>query len=86
MNHLMKTKKVLLSRMLPEIGAELLRDSGFSVTCWNEDRPMTQEELIEYSKKHDALFCTITEKLDKNFLASAPIWKLYHNLRLDMII
>ncbi len=63
----MNTKKILVARILPDIGAKLLKEAGFSVTLWNEDRPMTQQELIEKSKKHDALFCTITEKLDKTF-------------------
>ena len=65
----MNTKKILLARILPDLGAELLRAAGFSVTLWNEDRPMTQEELIKNSKEHNALFCTITEKLDKTFFA-----------------
>ncbi len=63
----MNTKKILLARILPDIGAELLKKAGFSVTLWNQDRPMTQEELIENTKKHNALLCTITEKLDKTF-------------------
>ncbi|MBN2591187.1 MAG: D-glycerate dehydrogenase [Sedimentisphaerales bacterium] len=65
----MDTIKVLLARILPDTGAELLRAAGFSVTTWNEDRPMSQEELIENTKKHNALFCTITEKLDKRFFS-----------------
>jgi glyoxylate reductase len=63
----MNTKKVLLTRMFTEIGTELLKSAGFSVTAWNEDRPMTQEELIKNSKMHHAIFCTMTEKLDKHF-------------------
>ncbi len=63
----MNTKKVLLTRMFPDIGAELLKEAGFFVTTWNEDRPMTQEELIKNSKMHNALFCTMTEKLDRKF-------------------
>ncbi|MDH4091272.1 MAG: D-glycerate dehydrogenase [Cyclobacteriaceae bacterium] len=64
----METKKILVSRMLPAIGIELLRDAGFSVTAWSEDRPMTQDELIEKAKLHDALYITATEKIDKRFL------------------
>ncbi len=63
----MNAKKILLARILPEIGAELLKKAGFSVTLWNEDRPMTQEELIENTKTQNALLCAITEKLDKTF-------------------
>lgn len=64
----MNNKRVLLSRMFPETGAELLKAAGFSVTVWNEERPMTQEELIVSSKNHHALFCTVTEVIDKRFL------------------
>ena len=55
--------------MFPEIGTELLRNAGFSVTTWNEDRPMTQDELIEKAKMHDALYCASTEKIDKKFFS-----------------
>lgn len=61
-------KSVLISRMFPDIGTELLREAGFTVTVWNEDRPMTQEELTEQAKHHDALFCTMSDKIDRQFL------------------
>ena len=66
----MNNKKVLISRMFPEIGAELLRGAGFLVTAWNEDRPMTQDELIKSARQHDALFCTLTDKIDRKFLTA----------------
>ena len=61
-------KKVFVSRIFPEIGINLLKDEGFHVTEWNEDRPMAQDELIMEAQKHNALFCTVTEKIDKRFL------------------
>ena len=61
-------KKILVTRLFPETGVELLNDYGFSVTTWNKDRPMTQDELIEKARNHDALYCTLTEKIDKKFL------------------
>jgi len=64
----MNNKKIFISRMFPGKGAELLRTAGFSVTEWNEERPMTQDELIEKAKVHNALFCTLTDKIDKRFL------------------
>lgn len=60
--------KVLVSRIYPEIGIELLRKEGFRVTAWHEDRPMTQPELIKAARKNNALLCTMTEKIDKFFL------------------
>lgn len=72
----MDTKKVLLSRIFPGVGIELLRSAGFSVTAWNEDRPMTQEELIERGRQHDALLCTMTDRIDGRFLRECPRLKI----------
>lgn len=64
----MNTKKIFISRIFPELGAQMLKDAGFQVTAWNQDRPMTQEELIEKAKTHDALFCSSYDKIDAHFL------------------
>jgi glyoxylate reductase len=64
----MEHRKIFVSRIIPSIGTELLRDAGFSVTAWQEDRPMTQDELIEKAKTHNALYITATERIDKKFL------------------
>jgi len=68
----MSKKKVFISRLFPEIGAELLKNAGFIVNNWNEERSMTQEELIIKAKTHDALFCTLSDKIDKNFFSECP--------------
>jgi len=64
----MNTKKIFVSKLFPEIGVNLLRDNGFIVTTWNEERPMTQDELIEKAKLHNALFCAGSDAIDKRFL------------------
>ncbi len=64
----MKNKKIFISRIIPSLGPELLRNAGFSLTASGEDRPLTQDELIEKAKTHDALLITATEKIDKKFL------------------
>ncbi len=64
----MQNKKIFISKLFPEIGAELLKNAGFHVTSWNEDRPMTPEELIESAQLHDALFCAGSDLIDKRFL------------------
>ncbi len=61
-------KKILITRNFPEAGIELLEKEGFSITRWENENPMTQPELIEQAKQHDALFCTMTEKIDAHFL------------------
>ena len=62
-----KNIKILITRDFPDIAAELLRSEGFSVTAWNEDRPMTQEELISKAKTHNALLCSGGDKVDVKF-------------------
>ncbi len=64
----MRNKKILITRKFPKLGAELLRNAGFEVTEWSEDRPMEHPELLEKAKEHNALFCTLSDKLDKEFL------------------
>jgi glyoxylate reductase len=64
----MSTKKIFISKRFPDLGADLLKQHGFQVTAWNEERPMTQDELIEQAKLHDALFCAGTDSIDKRFL------------------
>lgn len=68
--------KVLISRIFPEIGERLLKEAGFEVTAWDKDRPMTQSELVESAQKHDAIFCTLTDKIDKDFFNACPSIKL----------
>ena len=60
--------KILLSRIFPDLAVSLLEKAGFIVTSWKKDRPMTNDELISRAKKHDALLCTLTDKIDRNFL------------------
>lgn len=61
-------RKVFISRDLPDIGARLLREAGFDVKVWDQDRPMTQEELIVEASEVDALFCTSGDKINAHFL------------------
>ena len=68
----MESKKILLSRIFPGAGADLLKKEGFNVTTWTEERPMTQDELIEAALHHHALFSTVTDNLDQTFLRACP--------------
>lgn len=61
-------KKVLVTRMFPDSGIQLLKKEGFDLTLWDRERPMTPEELIRDAGRHDALLCTLTEKIDSQFL------------------
>jgi len=62
--------KVLVTRNIPVLGVEMLRKEGFSVTAWSLDRPMTDEELIAESKKHDVILCVSADNIGTDFIKS----------------
>jgi glyoxylate reductase len=59
---------ITLSRDFPAVAASLLRQEGFIVNTWDQERPMTQPELIERAKKGNALLCGGTDTIDAHFL------------------
>ncbi len=67
---MMDNKKVLLSRIFPPEGTEMLRNAGFTVTEQNRDEPLSQEELIAQAQQHHVLYCTLSDKIDKHFIQS----------------
>lgn len=61
-------KKVFVTRDIPSVGIDLLREQGFEVSVWPEDRPIPSANLIESAKKAHAVLCISTDKIDSNFL------------------
>ncbi|MEX0314202.1 MAG: 2-hydroxyacid dehydrogenase [Allomuricauda sp.] len=64
----MTKKKVLLSRVFPKLATQLLEDAGFQVVSWDEEHPMPYHRMIEVVQSCNALFCTLTDKIDSAFL------------------
>jgi glyoxylate reductase len=62
--------RILITRKLPSIAVELLTGAGFEVTVGETERLLTRDELIAHAKQHDAILCTLTESIDKEFLAA----------------
>ncbi|HEY2722048.1 MAG TPA: D-glycerate dehydrogenase [Chitinophagaceae bacterium] len=60
--------KVFVTREIPEIGIELLKNEGFDVSIWPHDRPMMPAELIQEGKKVNAILTLLTDSIDANFL------------------
>jgi glyoxylate reductase len=61
-------KKILISRQFPEIGMALLEQAGFELTLWSKDRPMYPSEIVALALNHQALLCTLSEMITKEFL------------------
>jgi len=72
----MSAKKILLTRVFPKLASELLENEGFLVTKWGKDRPMTQEELVANAQNHDAILCTLTDRINKEFFKQCPQVKM----------
>ncbi len=76
MNHSEKAKfeeiKVLVTRQFPKVGVDILAGEGFNLTCWPKDRPMTYEELSENVKGHQAILCTLTDRIDQVLVRANP--------------
>ena len=60
--------KVFITRDIPAIGIDLLKNEGFNTWVWPHDRPMNPHELIEEAKKANALVSLSTDTLDQHFL------------------
>ncbi len=61
-------KRVLVSRQFPEIGIKLLAQAGFELTLWSKNRPMSPAELERLSMDHQALLCTLSDRITQEFL------------------
>ena len=72
----MQTLTVFVSRNIPSIGIELLKQHGFQVKVWSEDRPMSQEELIFAAKQADVLLSLGENKMDPFFLQECKHLKM----------
>ncbi len=63
-----KEVRVLVTRKFPERGIDMLKNEGFGVNVWPHERPMTGEEFLKEAKRSTAIFCTLSEKIDRPFL------------------
>ena len=65
--------KVFVTRRVPPSSIELLKSNGCVVTQWDSDAPIPKKELVEGIRGCDALFCLLTDRIDKEVLDSAGI-------------
>ena len=64
-------RKVFVTRRVPGDGVEMLRSAGCVVTQWNRDDMITRDELARGVQGCDALFCLLTDRIDKHILDAA---------------
>lgn len=64
--------KVYVTRRVPSKGIEILKQHC-EVTQWNNDDPVPKNELRSKLKGVDALFCLLSDKIDRDMITSAGI-------------
>jgi len=67
--------KVFVTRKLPEPALKQLEMAGLEVKQWTEKRKLTQEELIAYCSKADALL-SAGQRIDQEFLTASKHLKV----------
>lgn len=69
--------KVYVTRRVPEIGLQILTPHC-EISQWNSDDPVPRHELLKNVSGKDAVFCLLTDKIDKEVLEKAgKSWEWY---------
>ena len=74
--------KIYVTRAIPEIGIQKLRDAGHEVVVNPDSRVLSKQELISAlsADRYDAVLCLLTDKIDAEVFSSAgPQCKIFAN-------
>ena len=74
-------KQVFVTRKIPENGITILREHGFLVDVSPHDRPLTQEELIDFLKQkpYEAVLSMLSDRIDARVFDASPSTKIFAN-------
>jgi len=64
-------RRVFVTRRVPQEGVDMLKSAGCVVTQWESDSPIPRHELVKGIQGCDALFCLLTDRIDKDVLDAA---------------
>ena len=74
--------KIFVTRPIPEVGIDLLKEKGFEVVVNTEakDRAATKDEILAGAKGADAILSILTDKIDAEIMdAGLPTLKIIAN-------
>lgn len=72
-------RKIYITRNVPSEGIDLLKNKGFVVQVWPLDKPMGPSELHEAAQEADALWCMLSDSINKKFLLENKHLKIITN-------
>jgi len=75
------SKSVFVTRKIPELGIDKLKEKGFTVNVSDKDGVLTKDELKEKlsQKPYDAVLCLLTDKIDAEIFDLVPTVKIFAN-------
>jgi glyoxylate reductase len=71
--------KIFITRQIPSIGINLLKEKGFKVSVYRKDKPIPKKEFIKAAKDCDAVISLLTEKIDKEVIDKMKYCKVIAN-------
>src|SRR3989338_4805829 len=73
--------KIYITRRIPEIGIQMLKDKGYEVEVNPKDRVLSKSELVKVLKKNSyhAVLCLLTDKIDGDVFDAAGNAKIFAN-------
>ncbi|QQR50526.1 D-glycerate dehydrogenase [Candidatus Nomurabacteria bacterium] len=75
------SKNIFVTRQIPNIGINMLKQKGYTVDINPNDSPLSQKKLISFLKKkpYDAVLVLLTDSIDAKVFHHVPNIKLYAN-------
>jgi glyoxylate reductase len=73
------SRKVYVTRQIPQLGIDLLVENGFEVEVFEEDKPIPNQMLLEKVKNVDALLPFLTDAVTKEVIENAANLKIIAN-------
>lgn len=71
--------RIAVSRVIPEVGLNLLREAG-DVTVWEGELPPSRDELVRLAEGADGLLTLLTERVDGDLLDRLPSVRVVSNM------
>jgi glyoxylate reductase len=75
------SQNVFITRRVPQVGIDLLQQTGFNVKVHDSDLPIERGALLEHLRtgNYQALLTTLTDKVNDELLDAAPNLKIVAN-------
>lgn len=67
----MSQPKIFITRLIPDLGLNLVKEHFPSPDIWTHDLPPTREQLLEKARGVDGLLCLLTERVDTELMDAA---------------